>query len=179
MSGAERESRALLDQARRGSAEARGRLLESYRNYLRFAARLGMGEFLRSKTDPSDLVQETLLRAHRFFDRFRGRTEAELAAWLRQILVRGVSDLARRYRAVGPPPTRAAECSLEALLDRSSQVVARLRDDRAPSPSHSAQRRELSLILADALGQLSADYREVVVLRNIEGRDWEQIGKMM
>jgi hypothetical protein len=43
------------------------------------------------------------------------------------------------------------------------------------SPSQSAQRRELSIILADALAELTADHREVVVLRTLEGRDREEV----
>jgi len=49
-------------------------------------ASTGMSAALREKAAPSDMVQETLLKAHRSFDPFRGRTEPELATWLRQIL---------------------------------------------------------------------------------------------
>ena len=47
------------------------------------------------------------------------------------------------------------------------------------SPSQSAQRRELSIILADALAELASDHREVVVLRTLEGRDWEEVARAM
>jgi RNA polymerase sigma-70 factor (ECF subfamily) len=47
------------------------------------------------------------------------------------------------------------------------------------SPSQSAQRRELTIILADALAELAPDYREVVVLRTLEGRDWEDVARAM
>src|SRR5437660_9077295 len=89
----------LIDEARRAAPGALDRLLESYRNYLRMLARTGIDAALRGKADPSDLVQETLIKAHRHFDQFGGRTEAELAAWLRQILARNLADLVRRYRA--------------------------------------------------------------------------------
>ena len=76
----------LIDEARRHSPGILDRLLESYRNYLRLLARTGIDASLRGKADPSDLVQETLLKAHQHFDQFRGQTETELVAWLRQIL---------------------------------------------------------------------------------------------
>src|SRR5438445_13375943 len=67
----------LLRAARAGDADARGRLLDGYRNYLTLLARLQLGRTLRGKADPADLVQETFLRAHRDFAQFRGATEAE------------------------------------------------------------------------------------------------------
>src|SRR5215469_8485739 len=88
----------LIAHARRSEPGALDRLLESYRNFLRLLARTGIDESLQGKADPSDLVQEALLKAHQHFDQFQGRTEAELAGWLRQILARCLTDLVRKYR---------------------------------------------------------------------------------
>src|SRR5918999_6459314 len=74
----------LLRRARAGDDVALGALLERYRPYLALLARLQIDRRLRGKADPADLVQETFLEAHRGFPRFRGETEAELAAWLRR-----------------------------------------------------------------------------------------------
>ena len=52
---------------------------------------------LQAKLDPSDVVQQTLLKAHQNWDQFRGSNDAELAAWLRSILARHVSDVARKF----------------------------------------------------------------------------------
>jgi hypothetical protein len=80
------EPEQLLRQAAAGDGAALGALLGLYRDYLRLLARLGIDRRLRGKVDPSDLVQETCLEAHRDFGQFQGRTEAELLAWLRRIL---------------------------------------------------------------------------------------------
>src|SRR4051812_11001879 len=149
----------LIHGARHDEPGALDRLLESYRNYLRLVARTGLGAALRSKADPSDLVQETLLKAHHHFDQFQGATELELVAWLRRILARNMADLARRYRASSR--RLAHEVSLEELLGSASQDLGALVGGNGHSPSQSVQRRELSVVLADALAELGADYREV------------------
>src|SRR6476469_9712707 len=71
--------------------------LARFRPYLRVLARAGLDPRLRGKLDPSDVVQEALVRALRAIDQFRGTTDAELAAWLRQILVRVMAGTARGF----------------------------------------------------------------------------------
>jgi RNA polymerase sigma-70 factor, ECF subfamily len=90
----------LAAEARSQPLVAQDRLLESYRNHLRLLARTGIDASLRGKVDPSDLVQETLLKAHQHCDLFQGQTEAELIAWLRRILARNLSELVRRFGIV-------------------------------------------------------------------------------
>src|SRR5690349_9880962 len=89
----------LLEQARAGCTDAQGRLLELYRNYLRLLARTQIDLALRVRLDASDLVQETLLEAHRDFRHFAGTTEKELLAWLRRILVRNLADQVKHHKA--------------------------------------------------------------------------------
>ena len=62
----------LLNQARSGSTDHLGQLLELYRHYLGLLARIEIGRNLQAKLDASDLVQDTLLEAHRHFPKFRG-----------------------------------------------------------------------------------------------------------
>jgi hypothetical protein len=75
-----------------GVGDHPGQALERYRDYLLLLARLQLDRGLQAKLDPSDLAQETLLKAHRNWEQFRGRTEAERAAWLRAILARHLAD---------------------------------------------------------------------------------------
>jgi RNA polymerase sigma-70 factor (ECF subfamily) len=154
-----------------------GPLLESFRNYLRLLARTGVDASLQGKADPSDVVQEVLLKAHQGFDQFRGQSEAELAAWLRQILAHTLADLVRRYQATAARQV-GRERSLEELLGASSAALELLAGN-GPSPSESAERREMGVVLADALAELSEDHREVLVLRSLEERDWPEVAQRM
>jgi RNA polymerase sigma-70 factor (ECF subfamily) len=156
----------LLQAARAGDGAALGRLLECYRNYLRLLSLSVMGFTLRRQLDPSDLVQETFLEAHRDFPRFAGQSERELTAWLRRILVRNLADQVKRYHAKGRDWQRHE--SLEALLERSSLAAEQALAAPISTPSAQASQREQAVILADALAQLPADYREVILLRHVE-----------
>ena len=132
---------------------------------------------LRARLDPSDLVQETFLKAHRDFDRFAGATEPEMVAWLRQILVRNIANQARNHRRQGRDVGR--QVSLEAALDRSSVAVQRALAAPLTSPSARAERREQAVLLADALERVPLDYREVFILRNLEHVPVEEIAARM
>jgi RNA polymerase sigma-70 factor (ECF subfamily) len=88
-----------LAAARAGSQEALGEALEACRHYLLLIADRELDPDLRAKGGASDLVQETFLEAHRDFPRFEGKTESELLAWLRQLLLHNLSNFTRRYRA--------------------------------------------------------------------------------
>jgi RNA polymerase sigma-70 factor (ECF subfamily) len=79
-------------------SQARQWPLEPYRDYLRTLARLQVPAEFRGKVDPSDLVQETLLRAHQKVGQFRGHTHAELAMWLRRILLNNLMLAMRKGR---------------------------------------------------------------------------------
>ena len=70
------------------------------------------------------------------------------------------------------------ECSLEQLLAESSQALDNLLAGAA-SPSESAQRREMSVVLANALAELSDEQREVIVLRSLQEQDWPKVARRM
>jgi RNA polymerase sigma-70 factor (ECF subfamily) len=167
----------LLEQAIHGDDAALGQLLELYRNYLRLVARSLISAALRVKLEPSDLVQETFLKAHREFTQFAGRSEPELVAWLRRILVRSLANQVKHHRRRARDHQR--EQSLEQLLDRSAAAVQRALATSLSSPSEQATRREQSVLLADALNHLPNDYREVFIRRTLEHIPFETIAADM
>jgi len=168
----------LIELARGGTADALGRLLDRYGNYLGLLARVQVGRRLQGKIDPADLVQETFLEAHRHFPVFRGQSEPEVAAWLRQIMAGVLSNLLRRYLGTQGRDVRL-ERELAGELDRSSQALDGGFADPGPTPSKLAVGRERAVLLADALGRLPDDYREVIILRNLEELPFADVAKRM
>ncbi len=167
----------LLARARAGGVNDRGELLELYRNYLTLLAGMQIDSALRVRVDASDVVQETYLEAIRDFGQFEGKSEGELVAWLRRILVRNIADLVRRHGAQGRDWRRQE--SLEMALDRSSQTAHQALAAGISTPSVQAARREQSVLLADALARLPDDYRQVIILRHLERLPFPEIARRM
>ena len=177
-SGAGPDPEQLLGLARAGSGPALGQLLELYRSYLAILARLQIGRRLQGKVDAADLVQDTFLEAHRHFAEFRGTVEAELVCWLRQILAGLLANLVRRYYGTQRRDVRL-ERELADDLDRSSRVLDQSLAAPQSTPSQRAAHREQAVMLADALGQLPDDYREVLILHHLEGLTFPEVAGRM
>jgi len=152
--------------------------LERYRSWLGLLARLQVEPRFRAKFDPSDIVQQTMLEAVRGWPKFRGSTEAELSAWLRQILAHVLLHEMRRH-AGAQRRDLSREVSLEEALAESSRRLGRALEAPGSSPSGRASRHELELRLADALARLPADYAEIILLRNVEGLAHEEVARRM
>ncbi len=168
----------LLAAAGAGDRNARGQLLELYRAYLSLLARLEIDRRLQGKVDPSDLVQETFLEAYRDFEQFRGSTEKEFLSWLRQVLLSNLANLVRHYLGTQGRDVRL-ERALAVGLDESSRVLDRGLFARQSSPSQQAARPEQAVLLAEALGQLPDAYREVIILRHLEGLTFPEVASRM
>jgi RNA polymerase sigma-70 factor, ECF subfamily len=171
----------LLREARQGDTHSIGELLQQYRNYLNVLAFSQIDKRLLPRVSPSDVVQETMLRAHKNFAQFRGGTERELLAWLRQILVNNLANFVEQHILAARRDLRR-EVSIDRLgasLEQSTIRLAALLPDQGKTPSMVVQRREEAVLLADRLAQLPADYREVLVLRNLQQLPFDEISQRM
>src|SRR5438067_4929079 len=151
-----------LPDARAGSREALGEVLEAYRAYLLLIANRQLDPELRAKGGASDVVQETFLEAQRDFGGFHGGSEEELQAWLRQLLLNNVANFGRRYRG-----TDKRRLNREVALEPetpSGQGDRGLAADTL-SPSGRAMAAEEVQALQAALQRLPDDYRQVIVWR--------------
>ncbi len=168
---------ALIAASRRGDEKAKAELVGRFRDYLRLVAHLHVRPLLKSKFDESDIVQETCVQAIEAFEQFRGDNEQELAAWLRQILANKGAWMARKYRT--DKRDVRLERNLNENLDQSSIDLAALLPESVSSPSHRAEQRERSVLLADAIARLRGEQREVLIMHGLQGMSVRDVAKSL
>ncbi len=137
-----------------------GQPLEDHREFLCYLARVQIDPRLQGKLDAEGIVQETLLRAHKARDQFRGETCGDMKAWLRAIFMHVLFD-----EIASVPPEHSLDA---AIADSSVRLKAFLEAD-GTSPSEQAMRNERALLLEAALAKLPERQREAVVLKHIHG----------
>jgi RNA polymerase sigma-70 factor (ECF subfamily) len=127
--------------------------------------------------DPADVVQETLLRAHRSRAQFQGENEVQLRAWMRTIL-RNV--LAERLRRIGRQKGEGGpELSLQQALEDSSVRLEKYLAADQSSPSQRVMREETLSQLANALAQLPDEQRQAVQFHHLDGQSLAEVGLRM
>jgi RNA polymerase sigma-70 factor (ECF subfamily) len=149
--------------------------LERFRHYLSLLARTQLGPRLRAKLDPSDIVQQTLLNAHQKRDQFRGSTDEELAAWLRQILANSLADAIRAFGAEKRDIAR--ERFFSESVDQSSVRLEAWLEAVQTSPPDRADKNEQLLRLAWALAQLPDDQRQAVEMHHLQALPLAEIAR--
>ncbi len=162
-----------LTLASNGSEEAIGQLLDRYRAYLKLFARTRFNQ-LPGSLDASDIVQDAFLRAFRSFSQFRGSRESELAAWLRRILENSLIDYYRKHHLLNPHPQSISDALNESNAKWSARLIA-----VGLAPSEYAEQREALVLLAEALERLPEDYRDAVILRQLEELSTEEVARRM
>jgi RNA polymerase sigma-70 factor (ECF subfamily) len=104
-----------------------------------------------------------------------------LLAWLRRILVNTLARLVEKQKKARKRDVRR-EVSMDRLvedMENSSAAFEAALVNPSSSPSAQAERRELAALVADQLARLPTQYREVIVLRNLEGLPFEEVARRM
>jgi RNA polymerase sigma-70 factor (ECF subfamily) len=148
--------------------------LGRYREYLRLLARLQLDPRLQGKLDPSDVVQQTLVKAQQARDQFRGQSEGERVAWLRRILANTLIDAVRKLSG-----EVARQRPLEEAMAESSARLEAWLADAEPSPSEQVERQEQLLRLAEALSGLPDDQRLAVELHYLQDESLAEIARRL
>jgi RNA polymerase sigma-70 factor, ECF subfamily len=181
MQSVSRHPEELLTAARQGAPERLGELLQLYTNYLKVLAATHLDGRLQVRCSASDVVQETFLEAHRDFPQFRGDGEMEFLAWLRRILVNNLMRAVERH-VVAQRRCVHREVSLEemgASLERSTMRLEAVLAQHDPSTGSAVQRNERAIMLADELSAMGDDYRQVLLLRHIQGLSFKEVADRM
>ncbi|MGE0755607.1 MAG: sigma-70 family RNA polymerase sigma factor [Pirellulaceae bacterium] len=153
-----------------------GQWLERFRPYLTLLARAHLGG-CGGRVDASDVVQQTLLNAFAKRTQYRGSTDAELAAWLRQILKHNLIDAARAERREKRDVRRelSLEGDIEGAFSRADQGLISVQS----SPSQKILRQEELLRLAEGLTKLPEAQREAIVLHHLQERKLAEVAAEM
>jgi RNA polymerase sigma-70 factor (ECF subfamily) len=148
-----------------------------YEPYLCMLARTQMRKAYQAKLGVSDLVQQAMLQAVQGLDGFRGHTEEEFRAWLRQILARHLCHLDRDLHRDKRDIRR--EQSMEQKLAASSIRLQGLLAGNGPSPSQKVMLGEHVLRLAEAVERLPESQREAIRLHYLEGMKLSEVGEQL
>ncbi len=155
-----------------GDREALSQLCARYRPFLQTVAAMKLGRAIERRVDTSDIVQETELEMVRGIQNFRGSTEPELSAWLKQMLRRNIADKVRDNRAA------IRDLRREQYLDgacASATITWTQPTGREASPSQMVMNGEAALRFAAALQALPEDQSTVVRMRYMESMKLSEI----
>jgi RNA polymerase sigma-70 factor (ECF subfamily) len=121
---------------------------------------------LKNETDAEDAAQETMINAFRHLQSFRG--EAKFSTWLVTIAMNEARKRLRKTKV-------SAEDSLDEPREESEgDYTPAVLTDWREIPLEALERKELREKLRDAVAKLPEKYREVFVLRDIEGLNQEE-----
>ena len=171
----------LLQQAQAGDAASLEMLLSNYIGYLKVLSQSQFDQRLNRRLNASDLVQETLLEAHRDFASFSGKTAAEFTGWLRKILIHNAARELETHLVAAKRNIQREQVMhhLGASLEQSHLRLSGMLTDGGRSPSSEVELQEALVAMANAIEELPQEYREVIVLRHLEGLAFKDVAERM
>ena len=116
---------------------------------------------VRNDQDAEDIVQESFMKAYKAQDDFRG---SEAKAWMLSIVRNTAMDFLRRYKASVAVP----------LADQVREP-----EDHTPNAEGMLLERSRRDQVREAISRLAAEFREVIVLREIEGLSYKEIAAVL
>jgi RNA polymerase sigma-70 factor (ECF subfamily) len=131
-----------------------------------FATAMGL---LHNKPDAEEITQDTFVRAHRGFARFRG--DSSVATWLHRIAV----NLARNRYWYFFRRRRHATVSLDTSVGEGDTSFSGLLSAGEPDPSQESSRNEFVNVVETCLEKLDPAYRKILTMRTVLDQSYEEI----
>lgn len=130
--------------------------------------------YLGDYDEAADVTQETFISAYRHFDRFRH--DAQVFTWLYQI---AVNQCRNRIRKRSRAKQRRVESLDQPRFNGSSDDADESEvADLTHAPQKILEEREMQRLIAAAVQTLPPDYREVVLLRDMQGLSYNDIAQV-
>ena len=165
----------LIQQIRMGKADAFELLFDRHRSYLLTVAQLRLDKSVRSRVDPSDIVQEAYLEAHRRFEAYIQSPSLPFRLWLRQIACDKSIKARRTHRETA---RRSVDREIN-LPEQSSVMLVKQLCGVMSSPSQNLQKQEMATQIREAIECLPDHERDVIVMRHYEGLPKQEIGILL
>ncbi|MFO1001435.1 MAG: sigma-70 family RNA polymerase sigma factor [Planctomycetaceae bacterium] len=159
----------LFQDAKAGSADALGELLQSFRDYLTVIADVELGSDLKAKVSASDLVQESCMEACRDFNRFPGTTSDDFRLWLRRVFLNNLANVVRGFR-------HTAKRDISKEIPLLHQHVA---SGTTAAPGNAFIRDEELDAVRLAIQSLPEHFQQVITLHNYQRLPFEEIALRM
>ncbi len=156
------EEKVWIQRAQKGDAAAFEQLVTAYERKVYALALRSTG----SEADAADLTQEVFLRAWRSLNSFRG--DSTVSTWLYRITMNICIDFSRK-KSLQLVPLSDEEGNELPLPDRRT----------TNSPEAALENQELSRELNTALKQLTPEHRQAILLRDVSGLTYQEIGRML
>jgi RNA polymerase sigma-70 factor (ECF subfamily) len=169
------ETRRLLERAQAGDPEAREQLVARHRPFLHQLVALRFDPRLRTRVDPSDVVQEAQLDAFRRLPDYLRRRPMPFRLWLRKTIQERLLKVQRRHM-----DTRRRAVGREVPLpDGSSAALGPQLLDPGSAPGAHLDRTAIARRVREAVARLPEADREVLLMRNFEGLSNPEIGYLL
>jgi RNA polymerase sigma-70 factor (ECF subfamily) len=159
----------LVIAAKRGDAEAVGRLLARHRESIRRLIEFRLDPAVRQRLDASDIVQDVLIEANRRLKEYLADPKMPFHLWLRAMAKDHVIDAHRRHRLAArrsvdrEQPLAARPNAGESTLDLAAQLAG-----HEMTPATAATWQELNRRFHEACEALDEQDREIIFMRHFE-----------
>lgn len=172
------ETNALLDRAAAGDPLAAEELFARHRDRLRRMIAVWMDQRVQARIDPSDVIQETLVEAHRQLPKYIADRPLAFYPWLRAIAAQRLDKVHRTHlrtqrRSVTREEPFLTSPSGDSVYELADKLIA-----SSATPSQLAQREDRRRETHEALAKLSARDRDFLILRYVEQLSMREIAEI-